>query len=291
MEGRALCKRADDTKGEAVLVQMIVGAHLLKYSNTVERLNSRAVNEKEGNKLMREESRKATKAAKEALQLAKKADDKFLIGTAYNHLARIHLISEKYENAAKAKDDALELFREIGDQSEECISTVIGAEILFRQQKHDPAIKMATQALEQSRKIQDAHAEAYAVEVLNAVYSTQAPAETSAGPAIADAPGEASPVKDDGPKEVLPYAGPTADDLRPKIQELALSLLGSDEVEADAPLMDSGLDSLSMVQFRNTLQQQFQGVSMPASLIFDHPNVTAVCDYIAGELKDMHGKQ
>merc|ERR1712039_798662 len=85
-----------------------------------------------------------------------------------------------------------------------------------------------------------------------------------------------------------PYSGPTADTLRPKIQEIALSLLGSDEVDADAPLMDSGLDSLSMVQFRNTLQQQFQGVSMPASLIFDHPNVTSVTDYIADALKDAH---
>jgi len=45
---------------------------------------------------------------------------------------------------------------------------------------------------------------------------------------------------------------------------------------------------LSMVQFRNTLQQQFPGVPMPASLIFDHPSVRAVSENIAEELMAAH---
>lgn len=156
MEARTLCKKADDTKGEAVLVQMIVGAHILKHSNAVEKLNMNAISSKEGLKLMRDVSRKATKAAKEALQLAKKADDKSLIGTALNHLARIHLINDKFDLAQKAKDDALDLFREIGDQHEECINTTLGAEILFKQHKGVPALNLANQALELARKIKDA---------------------------------------------------------------------------------------------------------------------------------------
>jgi len=52
--------------------------------------------------------------------------------------------------------------------------------------------------------------------------------------------------------------------------------------------MDSGLDSLSMVQFRNTLQQQFPGIPMPASLIFDYPCVRAVAENIVEELRAAH---
>merc|ERR1712232_1491004 len=81
-----------------------------------------------------------------------------------------------------------------------------------------------------------------------------------------------------------PYSGPTVDSLAPKIQELATALV-TDDLELDSPLMEAGLDSLSMVQFRNTLQQQFPGVPMPASLIFDNPSVRAVSVNIVEELK------
>jgi len=43
-------------------------------------------------------------------------------------------------------------------------------------------------------------------------------------------------------------------------------------LDPSAPLMDSGLDSLSAVEFRNTLQRRFPGVRLAETLAFDYPN-------------------
>jgi len=221
------------------------------------------------------------------LGVAKRSDNKGLIGTAWCHLARVHIVTAKYDQAMKAREEALQIFKEIGDKREESIAITVGAEVHFAKQEFQKCIDIANAGLELAKKCVDARAEAYAVVVLNYVYTIVRPSEgmmmmedTSGGGGGAEASAAAA--------ELAPYAGPTADSLRPQLQEMALNLLGSDEVAADAPLMDSGLDSLSMVQFRNTLQQTFQGVPMPASLVFDHPSVSAIADYIAGELKDQY---
>ncbi|CAE7555303.1 eryA [Symbiodinium sp. CCMP2592] len=56
-----------------------------------------------------------------------------------------------------------------------------------------------------------------------------------------------------------------------QIQDVASSLIGDDSIAADTPLMDAGLDSLSMVEFRNELLKEFPGISLPGALLFDYP--------------------
>merc|ERR1712194_329217 len=75
-------------------------------------------------------------------------------------------------------------------------------------------------------------------------------------------------------------AGVTIDMLKFKINEVALSLMGSDSLGADVPLMDAGLDSLSMVEFRNELVKEFPGVDLPGALLFDYPTVTELSNFI-----------
>merc|ERR1712051_293515 len=75
--------------------------------------------------------------------------------------------------------------------------------------------------------------------------------------------------------------GLDADVVRPKVLDVVKNVTGADEeVEMDTPLMDTGMDSLSAVAFRNELNRMFAGVSLPASLMFDYPNINQITDHI-----------
>mmetsp|Transcript_44631 Transcript_44631/g.142247 ORF Transcript_44631/g.142247 Transcript_44631/m.142247 type:complete len:162 (+) Transcript_44631:881-1366(+) len=114
-----------------------------------------------------------------------------------------------------------------------------------------------------------------------------AAAPAAAPPEAQDAePGAASA----SPGAPAAFAGPSLEMLTGKVLRVALDLLHVDDIEQDMPLMDSGIDSLSMVQFRNTLQGTFPGVPMPASLLFDNPSVRAVSENVYFELKALHDK-
>jgi len=48
--------------------------------------------------------------------------------------------------------------------------------------------------------------------------------------------------------------------------------------------MDSGLDSLAAVEFRNRLSNELQGIKLPNTLIFDYPTVAAISNYAVAQL-------
>jgi len=232
------------------------------------------------------------KAGKEGLAIARKLPERdrkeilsgllFIVGQALGVLG-------KYKDALKIASEGMRLATDKMDRTGECGMIILLAQIHNWNGKPDEARSSARRGLEMAQKIQDEHLENMAAEVLYqlepkagaAAQQQQASTfQESAGPADSAVAGPAG--------ELGPYSGPTIEFLIPKINELAMTLLSTDELHQDTPLMDSGLDSLSMVQFRNTLQQQFPGVPMPASLIFDHPSVRAVSENIVEELQAAH---
>merc|ERR1712242_240767 len=76
-------------------------------------------------------------------------------------------------------------------------------------------------------------------------------------------------------------AGLSPDILRNQISEVAKGLIGFDEdIEIDMPLMESGLTSNTAVLLRDALTQQLPGISLPVTLVFDYPSISAMTDLI-----------
>ncbi|MFC9681772.1 type I polyketide synthase [Streptomyces sp. NPDC056948] len=71
------------------------------------------------------------------------------------------------------------------------------------------------------------------------------------------------------------------------VRECAAAVLGhasADTVGPDTPFSELGFDSLGAVEFRNRLAQA-SGVSLPSTLVFDHPTATAVAEYLRSRIE------
>jgi acyl carrier protein len=64
------------------------------------------------------------------------------------------------------------------------------------------------------------------------------------------------------------------------VQQTTYDLLGVSQLQGDAPLMDAGVDSLSAVEYRTRLSKAL-GVTLPSTLVFDYPSITAISHYIS----------
>ncbi|CAK0823208.1 unnamed protein product [Prorocentrum cordatum] len=92
--------------------------------------------------------------------------------------------------------------------------------------------------------------------------------------AVAAAPAVPAPEEEEKPK------GLDHKVVMSTVKELAKQAIQLDEkLEEDGPLMDSGMDSLTSVAFRNSLQQVL-GIKMPASLMFDYPTMREITDKV-----------
>ena len=66
------------------------------------------------------------------------------------------------------------------------------------------------------------------------------------------------------------------------VRDVARESTGA-EIDKNAPLMSAGLDSLSAMEFTNTLGTRFSMALAPTTL-YDHPTLEALAGFLSSEL-------
>lgn len=61
-----------------------------------------------------------------------------------------------------------------------------------------------------------------------------------------------------------------------------------ENVPPDAPLMEAGLDSIGAVELRNLISEGF-GLSLPATVVFEHPTIKALSEFIMSSQPEVEG--
>eukprot|EP00971_Amphidinium_carterae_P189971 3771114-Amphidinium_carterae.1 len=70
------------------------------------------------------------------------------------------------------------------------------------------------------------------------------------------------------------------------LSDIAGEIVGdSDSIDTDSPLMDSGMDSLSSLDFRAKLSKEFS-LQMPSTMVFEYPSISKLADFLVEAIED-----
>merc|ERR1712151_971491 len=266
-EALALVRRFEDKRFQVEILNLVSQAHL-------------AVGAKEGagkkdsdiSKFLRKGAEKALKSAQEALKTAKKSDDKSLIAASIYMIGTAQMVSGRMDAALKAADEAAPIFTQLGDKGGELACVILHAEVYTLKGDTEKARALANKALADAKANGDQLAE---FRLYNVMQRLQKDAPRTQQTQAAAAPAQAAQATAVAKK---PGLDPAA------TQKLVMNIVANavgddDDIHLDSPLMDSGLDSLSSVAFRNDLQKAV-GFNLGAALIFDYPTPRLIVDFL-----------
>jgi len=72
----------------------------------------------------------------------------------------------------------------------------------------------------------------------------------------------------------------TLQEVQSRVREVVQAMLPGEEVDFDTPLMDAGIDSLSVGAFRASLQTEFDLPKLSSTLLFDYPKIENLSEYV-----------
>jgi len=225
-------------------------------------------------KQLESDGERVSKVAQQAIASAKEADDKELQAVALHSQAQVHIMLGNLDDALESLREAVALSRVCEDRYQEAVSLVLTAEVYRESKNVEAGVEAAQQGLKLFKRIGDEAGYAHAERILESVLGASTSSGAEASAAALPAPGES----------VEEWDGLNSEMVRSNIAEEVMGSIGLDELSDDVPLMDAGLDSLSMVEFRNRLNKLFS-ISLPASVIFDFPNVRELTGHIVDSSK------
>jgi len=200
---------------------------------------------------------KALQVAKDALVLARKSKDDDLLSKGLTFVAQVYVMTYQVDDAKQHLEEGIAVCVKSGYELGEAFHRTLMTQMFFMNDRHDSAKDPGNKALALFKKLGDAKGEALIQELLKMI--------------------------DPGEEE---YQGPSEEMLAATVLDVALSLIGSESLAGDTPLMDAGLDSLASVEFQNTLAKEFTGVNLPSTLVFDFPTPKMITEHIYNGLRE-----
>lgn len=229
---------------------------------------------------------RAIKAAQEAVNLAKQVEEPYAMPTASLALAYVLLVARRPESALEAARVSLRVFRDLGDEHGEAEALMSMSEAKFLLGKLLESVGFAQQAKKLSPEDRTIAARADTIlRQPSGLQSTGAPRpqdQGTYGRLAAMAMGE-----EVAPASAAVSRGPDPAAVMEKVVEVMRDHVPVDEgaYPQDDPLMDLGMDSLSAIVIRNSLNRSLR-VSLPASVTFDYPTVRQLAEHIVESLDE-----
>lgn len=231
----------------------------------------------------REKMSDAMHAANEAIAMTQPMGDNLHLASALKARAQVYLWMGDPDSGVGDAEKARQIFRSRSLKAEEGTAMCLCANLYFMGYDEQKARECADQALTLSRECDDKQGEAAALAVLQRIDAAQkAAAPTVAQPVIqqvvADVP-SAQAVVTAKPKTLEPAF------IQSKVMKVVADVMIDEEVELDTVLMETGLDSLSSLDFVSQISTQFKEfkLGLQPALMFDFPSVRAICDHIFEE--------
>jgi tetratricopeptide (TPR) repeat protein/acyl carrier protein len=207
----------------------------------------------------------AVKTAKDAVAMGRKAGDDVIASQGCSCLAQAYAMTRQFDDARTLLEEGVSFALAGKDERAEAYLHCLSAQLYYMRDQTDKMKDPTGKAIALFKKVGESRGEALAEEL------------TSWAAGEGDGAGD--------------YEGPSQEMLLSTVNDVALSLIGSESLAGDTPLMDAGLDSLASVEFQNTLAKEFQGVSLPSTLVFDFPTPAQISEFIYNGLRDAAKKK
>jgi tetratricopeptide (TPR) repeat protein len=277
---RSLLKSTADKRGEAAAALRACHSRLYVLSNS---------GHARGSQEYHEVWNRAFKEAKDGMMLAYHNGDDFVYAQSFYILAQVYVaVNDKGAEALQCASQCSEMYKELGDTRGEAQALVTVAHASHLLSKDDETAEALTKAMSLFQEIGDPSGQAIVMQAMQQFMGVKlapvgmlpqlgqwdASAQAPQKQAATEAPQANAPAKPAGPIKLDPEM--VANTIKDAVSAITMM-----DVDPDEPLMQAGLTSNTTVILRNELANMFPGKQMPFTLVFDHPSVNAIADFIA----------
>lgn len=270
MEGLKVARAEEDKRSIACLLTTILVAHYQMLGDTPE-------DERQG-KTFRSNLEKMGRYAKEALGLAVKVRDDELEATANLWVGRMHHLSGRFREALQCAEASADMARSIDEAMIEIDARILMGILYEGLEEPQQAVESLQVALQTATEHGCETAMEQASSLLEQLLDNPKNS-TFTSPMLKD---DTQVVRKDRSGRAH-FRPPDYGRVKQFIVCLVQQMTGSsDPIDADVPLLETGVDSLASVELRTQLQSEFQ-LNLISGVLHEYPTIGALSKLLVEE--------